>query len=88
MTKDMYDAERIYCRKLGHYLTFAYCRQESGETPCSRVHDCWFQRIPIEEYTNEFMSEAARSAISTQPKEKVASLLDLIRKAQEHMPHQ
>jgi len=37
----MADVKEIYCRKLGHYLTFNYCSREQGDLPCREILDCW-----------------------------------------------
>ena len=76
-----YDNEEIYCRKLGHHLTFKYCRTEREGLPCAKVLDCWFENIPIEEFVRSNYSEAEIAAITAPPKPKVATLFDLIAEA-------
>ena len=78
---DRFDSERIYCRKLGHELDFKYCRQEQDFLPCSKLLNCWFQRIAIEDYFQKHFSEAERIKILSPPKDKILSLVDIIEKA-------
>ena len=78
---EQYDNEEIYCRRLGHHLTFKYCRTERGGGPCSKILDCWFEKLPIEEFINTNYSEAEIAAITAVPRPKVATLFDLIEKA-------
>jgi hypothetical protein len=57
-----FDSEKIYCRKLGHHVSFKYCRGENEGLPCARILDCWFERLPIEDFirTNYTEEECAR----------------------------
>jgi hypothetical protein len=76
-----YDNERIYCRKLGHWLTFNYCRQENNELPCRKILDCWFEEIPIKEFLKENYTEEEISYIFGSPKSKISSLIEIIEQA-------
>jgi hypothetical protein len=76
-----FDNEEIYCRRLGHHLAFRYCRTERGGVPCSKILDCWFEKLPIEEFIRSNYSEAEIEAITAAPKPKVATLFDLIEQA-------
>jgi hypothetical protein len=31
----------IYCRKLGHHLSFSYCCREQRTLPCRQILTCW-----------------------------------------------
>jgi hypothetical protein len=77
-----YDSEKIYCRKLGHYLSLKYCRGEKEGLPCVRIIDCWFERIPIENFIHTNYTEEECSRIFAPPKHKTETILDLIKKAQ------
>ena len=78
-----YDDREIRCPKLGHELTFAYCRREGGELPCFRVIRCWEGFFPVESFLRESLSPDARESFLRQtPPDKLTSLLDLIAKAQ------
>lgn len=76
-----YDKERIYCRKLGHWLTFDYCRQEKDGLPCPRIRDCWFERIPINKFLKENYKEEKISYVFEPSGSKVKSLIELIEEA-------
>ena len=77
-----YDQKEIYCRKLGHQLTFLYCRKESGSLPCSRIRDCWFERIPIDQFLEKHFSEEERARVLSSAKPKTRTLFELIEEAQ------
>jgi hypothetical protein len=79
--KEEHDDKTAYCRALGHYVPFKYCRTVSGGIPCRRIKDCWFEKIDIEHYIMENFTESERERIFTPPPEKIASLVDLIQKA-------
>ena len=79
---EQYDGRSTYCRMLGHQITFGYCRKPGRELFCSRIRDCWTGKIEIDEYIQKFFSpeEIAQALKPAVP--KVASLLELIKKAQ------
>jgi len=76
-----YDKERIYCRKLGHWITFEYCRQENNGFPCHKIMDCWFEKISIEEFLKKNYKEEEISYIFKPSKQKITSLIELIEQA-------
>jgi hypothetical protein len=81
---NQYDKERIYCRRLGHWLTFNYCRQENSGLPCRKIVDCWFEKIQIREFLEENYEEKEISYISETPKQKLTSIIELIEQAKKH----
>ncbi|HRT58169.1 MAG TPA: hypothetical protein P5038_16200 [Candidatus Paceibacterota bacterium] len=73
----------IYCRKLGHAVTLAYCVRESIDLPCRLVFQCWEGRLPIREHLLTLYSEAQLAALE-EPKEpvsKLASIVDIVNQA-------
>ena len=78
-----YDKEEAYCRMLGHYLPFRYCRTLKEGLPCHKIMDCWFERLPIETFINEHYSEAELKKVFSPPTPKMASIVSLIEKAQQ-----
>jgi hypothetical protein len=76
-----YDNERIYCRRLGHWLTFNYCREENKGLPCSKILDCWFGRIEIKEFLKENYKEEEISYIFEPPKSKLSSIIEIVEEA-------
>jgi len=80
-----YDKKEGYCKILGHFLTFAYCRTTNKSLPCSKVLDCWFQQFPIEKYISENYSEEEHKKIFEPPKSKVLSLTEILEQAQQRI---
>lgn len=70
------------CPKLGDEITFLYCLQESGDLPCSRIMRCWSHFFDVESVLKERLTpEILERFLSSQPKDKVTSLLELIEAA-------
>jgi hypothetical protein len=80
---DEHDERQTYCRMLGHYLSFEYCRSLQNGLPCHRVLDCWFEQFPVQAFISEHYTEEQCAAFLAPPKNKVTSLLELIEKAKE-----
>ena len=78
---DRYDSREIYCRKLGHHLTFHYCRSERSGLPCGRIKDCWFDKIPIGDFLRDNYTSGELSRISAPPPAKTATILEMIERA-------
>lgn len=77
-----HDHLEIRCPMLGHPLNFSYCRSTTSNTPCRKIYNCWFQRIPVQEFMQENFSKEVIEQITAPPKPKVLSLFELIQKAQ------
>jgi len=76
------DEYMIRCPKLGHQISFSYCRSENMGRPCFKVLDCWFQYFPVEEYLrNELTTEEWGIIFDTPVKSKIQSLMELIEQA-------
>lgn len=69
----------IRCPRLGHQITFSYCRSENTGLPCFKTLDCWFDRFLVEEYLRkELKPEEWNRIFERPPKTKVLSLMELI----------
>ncbi len=77
-----YDDLEIRCPRLGHEISFAYCRKEAGEWPCFRIISCWQYRFPVEDFLKEKMApEAWEEFCQQKSRDKVGSLIELIEAA-------
>ena len=74
---------------LGHEVKFGYCRQSGGSEgdtlPCRKIFDCWFEIFDIESFMREHYSEAEIAEVLSPQKDKMVSLMELIRRAQENI---
>ncbi|PKL37770.1 MAG: hypothetical protein CVV44_15645 [Spirochaetae bacterium HGW-Spirochaetae-1] len=78
---EQYDNEKGYCRMLGHYIEFRYCRTVANGLPCRKVLDCWFETIDVRSFMDEHFTSEEQEKIFTPPMDKVSSILELIEKA-------
>ncbi len=80
------DSLLIRCPRLGGEVTFGYCRIEGGELPCMRIIACWQSTLPIEEFLRETLTpEELGRFMGKEPREKIASLIELIESAKRDM---
>lgn len=78
------EALETRCPKLGHQVSFAYCRKESGALPCSRALVCWSPRFPVALVLRRYLGdEAYEAAFEAPPKSRVQSLMEAIEAAKE-----
>jgi hypothetical protein len=83
MAKEEHDHLETYCRKLGHSVPFSYCRiencsrTENGRLPCSKILDCWFDKIPIQEFVQRNYSVQEQEAIFAPAKSRLEVIRDI-----------
>lgn len=76
--REPFDELEAYCRSLGHYVRFAYCRAAGGELPCARVRECWAGRVPVDGYLREhFTSQEIERAFAPRPG-KLGTILGIV----------
>lgn len=76
------DDYEIRCPRLGHQITFSYCRTENSGLPCFKTLDCWFTHFPVEEFMRmELTPEQWEKVFGRQPKPKILSLVEMIEEA-------
>jgi hypothetical protein len=80
---NQFDDSNAYCRGLGHYVPFRYCRTVSDGLPCSKIKDCWFEKIDIARFISDNYTEPEQKRIFAPPPEKISTILDLINKTRE-----
>ena len=80
-----FDDEEGYCRILGHYLSFSYCRSCQESAPCFKILDCWFDKFDVRKFIEENYTTAEIEHFLQPPKPKVQTLLTLIQQAQKRI---
>jgi hypothetical protein len=76
------DDEKIRCPRLGHQISFSYCRSENLGLPCFKTLDCWYDHFLVEEYLKQQLTpEEWEKVFSRPPKPKLLSLVELIDQA-------
>lgn len=79
------EAHTIRCPRLGHNLSFSYCRVENNGIPCFKTLDCWFEYFDVQAYFETKLNpEQMQQLFCKPPKTKMVSLLELIKQAQAH----
>jgi len=77
------------CPRLGHELTFGYCRRETGGKPCRLILDCWWERFDVRSFLRAHLSEDAMAQVeragAAPPPSKVLSLVDMIQQAKDRI---
>ena len=75
------------CPRLGHELTFSYCRQETRGRPCRLILNCWWERFDVRSFLQRHLPEEAMAQVeeasAAPPPSKVLSLVELIQQAQD-----
>lgn len=73
-----------YCKRLGHHITFSYCLAEKNNLPCGQILNCWYEKIPIEDYIRDNYSPEKQAVIFSPASEKITDLVALINKVKEN----
>ncbi len=79
----------LRCRRLGHEVTFGYCRRETGGKPCRLILNCWWEQFDVRPFlranlAEEDMAQVERASDSPPPT-KVLSLVELIQQAKDRL---
>ncbi len=72
------DGRPLYCRRLGHAVTFGYCRTGTGDLPCPRVLDCWFGTFGVAGYLRSRYTPEQIARVLRPPREKISQILDIV----------
>lgn len=76
------DERTIRCPRLGHQISFSFCRYENRGLPCFKTLDCWHAYFPVEAHLRaELTPEDWEKSFNRPLKPKVTSLLELIEQA-------
>ena len=81
----------LRCRRLGHEVTFGYCRQETRGTPSRLILNCWWEQFDVRSFLQanlpaEDMAQVERAGDSPPPA-KVLSLVEMIQQAKDRLEH-
>lgn len=82
------DVQERRCPRLGGNVTFGYCRScGEGNSVCPGVIDCWWESFDVVEYFRARSGKEELSLLGSPkpPKNKVVSLLEMIRGARRRL---
>lgn len=75
---EAFDELNGYCRMLGHYLPFRYCRTQQDGLPCAKIIDCFFEKLPIQAFVEKHYTAQQREEIFKQRPPKMQTILELV----------
>jgi len=76
------DKREVRCRRLGHEVTFRYCRTLEGETVCPEILNCWWQQFDVERLLRQHLSAEQLARLATPERTpKVVSILQIVAEA-------
>jgi hypothetical protein len=79
-----HDERRLRCRRLGHEVTFGYCRTQEGESVCALILDCWWEAFDVAGFLRKHLEPEEFERLARRGfRPKVTSLLDLVQQARE-----
>jgi len=81
---DEHDGRVLRCRMLGHEVNFGYCRCGSGQMPCRKIFDCWFETFDVVDFINRHYSREDVERILAAPQPKITSIIEMIQQAQKN----
>ena len=79
------DKKTRRCPRLGHEVTFSYCREPGEDTPCFKIIDCWWEIFDIKAFMEENYSKEVLEKLTAPPKPKAISLLEMIKEAEDRI---
>lgn len=80
------DDYTIRCPRLGHQISFSYCRKENQGIPCFKTLDCWYEHFLVEAFFREELTpEEWERIFEKPPKPKILSLVEMIEQAKKRM---
>ena len=76
---ELHDERTRRCPRLGHEVSFRYCRAQEGATLCPRLLDCWWETFDVRAFVEEHLGQAAARGLSQHaPGGKILSILDIV----------
>jgi len=73
------DGRVLRCRRLGHSVTFHYCRTQEADSLCPRILDCWWEVFDVHAFLEENLpAERLRALAEHAPRPKVLSILEIV----------
>jgi hypothetical protein len=76
--RSRYDDSPCYCRKLGHAVTFRYCRGVTDGLPCALVLDCWYETFDVASHLRGCYSSAELERIFAPPPHKLGQIAGIL----------
>jgi hypothetical protein len=78
ITPEQFDLEERRCPMLGHQISFSYCRSTHGNIPCKKILDCWYERLPIQDFIKNQYGEETLRRLETPSQHKVVTITQIV----------
>lgn len=79
------DNSKRRCPRLGHNISFSYCRKPGDDIPCTKIYDCWWEIFDIKAFMEKNYSEDIIKQINKPLKSKPQSLLEMIQEVEKRV---
>ena len=77
------------CPRLGHEITFGYCRQEMSGSPCRLILNCWWERFDVRSFLRAHLGDEAMAQVertgAAPPPSKMLSLVEMIQQTKDRL---
>ncbi len=75
------------CKRLGHMVSFRYCRTQEAESICPQILNCWWERFDVASFLKANLTDVdyAKLATPNPPKPKIQSIMELIETAKKRV---
>ncbi|MFO7956764.1 MAG: hypothetical protein R6X33_06650 [Candidatus Brocadiia bacterium] len=79
---DEHDERSRRCPRLGHEVSFHYCRTQEGDRLCPRILDCWWETFDVRAFLEEELgTEEVRRLEERERPDKRVSILQILQEA-------
>ncbi|MFC1763534.1 hypothetical protein ACFL6U_15830 [Planctomycetota bacterium] len=82
---DEHDKRKRRCPKLGHEISFQYCKTPGENRICPKIKDCWWETFDIQVYLEKHYSPAELAHLDQTPTSKVQTIFDIMHAAQQRL---
>ncbi len=80
---EKHDERRRRCPRLGHAVSFHYCRTQEGDRLCRRILDCWWETFDVRAFLEEHYPQGEIEELLDQKgPDKLSSILEIVHRVQ------
>jgi len=80
---DEHDERSRRCPRLGHEVSFHYCRTQEGDKLCPRILDCWWEMFDVRAFLEENLGPDDVQRLEQRKRtDKRISILQILQDAQ------
>ena len=76
------DPREMRCRRLGHVVSFKYCRTQADNRPCPCTLDCWWEVFDVRGFLEAHAPDQLQTIENAVPISRIGTIVDMVRQAQ------